>query len=165
MRKLLLSVGLVTLVATASFAQKAPKNAIGLRFGGNSGLGTEISYQRDLTRNNRLELNLGFRDNDNYNATKVTGLYEWVWNIEGNFDWYVGAGAAVGNYSYKYNDRFGSRYKDNGTFGLLTGTVGIEYTFDIPLQIALDARPELYLNNSYRDGLYIDFGVAVRYRF
>lgn len=163
MRKLLLSIGLAGLVTTASFAQ-GPKNAIGLRFGGNSGLGTEISYQRDLTRNNRLELDLGFRNNDDYNAIKITGLYEWVWKIEGNFDWYAGVGAAVGNYNYKYNFA-GHRYKDNGTFALVTGTVGIEYTFDIPLQIALDARPEFYLNDKYRDGMYIDFGLAVRYKF
>ncbi|MBB1138013.1 hypothetical protein [Myroides sp. WP-1] len=164
MRKLLLSLGLAGLLTTASFAQSGPKNALGLRFGGNSGLGTEISYQRNLSRNNRLELDLGFRNNNDYNATKITGIYEWVWNIEGNFDWYAGVGAAVGNYNYKYNHG-GVRYKDNGTFGLVTGTVGIEYTFDFPLQIALDARPELYLNDSYRDGLYLDFGLAVRYKF
>ncbi|MBB1151071.1 MULTISPECIES: hypothetical protein [unclassified Myroides] len=166
MRKLLLTLGLAGLLTTASLAQSGPKNAIGLRFGGNAGLGTEISYQRNLSKNNRLELDLGFRNNDDYNATKITGIYQWVWNIEGNFDWYAGVGAAVGNYSYKYYGRSGKRYKDNGTFGLITGTVGIEYTFDeIPLQLALDARPELYLNDSYRDGLYIDFGVAVRYKF
>ncbi|EHQ44324.1 hypothetical protein [Myroides odoratus] len=164
MRKLLLSIGLVGLATTASFAQKGPKNAIGLRFGANSGLGTEISYQRDLMRNNRLEVNLGFRDNHNYNTVKVTGLYEWVWNIEGNLNWFAGAGAAVGTYDYKYHDH-GHRYKDDGTFGLLTGTVGLEYNLDIPLQIAIDARPELYLNNSYRDGLYLDLGIAVRYKF
>jgi len=165
MRKLLLSIGLVGLMTTSAFAQDGVKNAIGLRFGGNSGLGTEISYQRDLTRNNRLELNLGFRNNNDYDTFKVTGLYEWVWNIEGNFNWYAGAGAAVGNYKYNYYDYKGRKYKDNGTFGLLTGTVGVEYNFDIPLQIALDVRPELYLNDSYRNGLYLDLGVAVRYRF
>ncbi|WP_158963693.1 hypothetical protein [Myroides fluvii] len=164
MRKLLLSLGLTVLLTTTSLAQGGPKNALGLRFGGNSGLGTEISYQRDLSRNNRLELDLGFRNNNDYNATKITGIYEWVWNIEGNFDWYAGVGAAVGSYNYKYNYG-GKRFKDNGTFGLVTGTVGIEYNFDFPLQISLDARPELYLNDSYRDGLYLDFGLALRYKF
>lgn len=164
MKKLLLSAAFLLGLSTCAFAQSTPKNNIGLRFGGNSGLGTEISYQRELSRNNRLEIDLGWRDHNNVDAFKVTGLYQWVWNIEGSFNWFAGAGAGVGtwNYSESYGGR---RYSDNGTFGLLTGTVGVEYNFDIPLQIALDLRPEVYLNNSYRDGIRADLGIAIRYRF
>ncbi|WP_366558747.1 hypothetical protein [Nonlabens sp.] len=43
----------------SSNAQEISKNAIGIRTGGGSGFGTEISYQRDLGANKRLELDLG----------------------------------------------------------------------------------------------------------
>ncbi|MEC4114799.1 hypothetical protein [Myroides pelagicus] len=164
MKKVLLSTALVLGLTASAFAQSSPKNAIGLRFGGNSGLGTEISYQRQLAKNNRLEIDLGWRDNNHVDAVKVTGLYQWVWNIENGFNWYAGAGAAVGTWNYSETIK-GHRYSDSGSFGLLTGTVGLEYNFDFPLQISLDLRPELYLNDSYRDGLYADLGLSVRYRF
>lgn len=165
MKKLLLSAGILFgIVVTGQAQTGGPKNALGLRFGGNHGLGTEISYQRNLKQNNRLELNLGWRNNKHVDALKVTGVYEWVWNIEGNFNWFAGAGAAIGTWNYR-ETHHGERYSDSGTYGLLTGNIGIEYTFDIPLQISLDLRPELYLNDSYRDGLYADLGLAIRYKF
>jgi hypothetical protein len=44
------------------------------------------------------------------NAIKLTGLYQWVWNIDGGFNWYAGVGGGVGSYSYDnnntYNDTF-----------------------------------------------------------
>ncbi|MHC5309273.1 hypothetical protein ACYSNM_04235 [Myroides sp. LJL116] len=151
-------------ISGSALAQKSAKNAIGLRFGSNSGLGTEISYQRNLHANNRLELGFGWKDRHDVNAFKLTGIYQWVWNIDKGFKWYAGPGAAVGTWNYS-KSHGGKRYSDNGTFVLLTGDVGIEYNFDFPLQIALDLRPEIYLNDSYRDGLHFDLGLAVRYRF
>ncbi len=147
-----------------ALGQKPGKNALGLRFGSNSGLGTEISYQRNLESNNRLELGLGWKNRHDVNAFKITGIYQWMWSIDKGFNWYAGPGAAIGtwNYSRKHGN---NRYSDNGTFVLLTGDVGIEYNFDIPLQISLDLRPEIYLNDSYRDGLHFDLGLALRYRF
>ena len=56
------------------------------------GFGGEISYQRGLSKNNRLELDLGWRDGKDYNAFKLTGIYQWVWNIEGGFNWYACVG-------------------------------------------------------------------------
>lgn len=165
MKKSILALALALCAVGTNYAQDSTKNAIGLRFGGNSGLGTEISYQRDLSKDNRLEIDLGWRNHNNYDAVKVTGLYQWTWNIEGNFDWYAGPGLAVGTYNNKYYDHNNKRYSDSGTFGLLTGVVGIEYTFDIPLQVALDVRPEIYLGDSYRNGVYADLGIAVRYKF
>ncbi|MHC5201670.1 hypothetical protein [Myroides sp. LJL119] len=147
-----------------AFAQSSDKNAIGLRFGGNSGLGTEISYQRKLQANNRLELGLGWKNKRDTDAFKLTGIYQWMWNLDHGFKWYAGPGAAIGTWNYSESVK-GHRYSDNGTFVLLTGSVGLEYTFDIPLQIAVDVRPELYLNDSYRDGLHLDLGLALRYKF
>jgi hypothetical protein len=48
---------------------------------------------------NRLELDLGWRNRNDYknngyddNTIKLTALYQWVWNIDGGFNWYAGVG-------------------------------------------------------------------------
>lgn len=155
---------LTTLAVFAGFtfinAQEIAENAIGLRLGDSDGFGTEISYQRALTDNNRLEANLGWRSGKNYDGFKVTGLYQWVWELDGNFNWYAGAGGGFGNYSVDVpqGDDF------NDSFFFLAGDVGIEYNFDIPLLIALDFRPELGFGD-FRDDLDFDIALSLRYQF
>ena len=53
---------------------------------------------------NRLEFDLGFRDNNNYDIWQLTGLYQWVWNVDGGFNWYAGFGAGIGNVDIKIID-------------------------------------------------------------
>ena len=73
-------------------AQSISKNALGLRLGNNDGFGGEVSYQRGLSKNNRLEFDLGWRNSNYVNAIKIAGLYQWVWNIDNGFNWYAGVG-------------------------------------------------------------------------
>ena len=47
--------------ATLTYGQDIADNAIGLRLGDSDGFGAEISYQRALGDNNRLEVDLGWR--------------------------------------------------------------------------------------------------------
>ena len=90
MKKLfLLSVAVLGFTFAAS-AQEISDNAIGLRLGDSDGFGAEISYQRALGDNNRLELDLGWRDGKNYDGFKLAGLYQWVWDLDGGFNWYAG---------------------------------------------------------------------------
>ena len=142
--------------------QNISENALGLRLGSNNGFGSEISYQRKLSSNNRLELDLGWRSSHNINATKLTGLYQWVWNIDKGFNWYAGVGGGIGN--WRYNN---VNYSDSGVILFAAGDIGIEYNFSIPLQLALDFRPELYINKAdYReDNLATDVALSVRYKF
>lgn len=148
---------LTFLAATASMsAQSISKNAIGLRIGDNDGFGAEVSYQRHLNQNNRLEFDLGFRNRRDVEAFKLVGLYQWVNNLDGRFNWYLGAGAGVGSY-----DTPGG----NGSFALVAGNVGIEYDFNIPLLISLDVRPELGFDDSYSDDLDFDIALGIRYQF
>ncbi len=137
-------------------AQEISKNAIGLRLGDNDGFGGEISYQRYLTENNRLEFDLGWRDSNNVDAFKLVGLYQWVFKLDGNFNWYVGAGAGVGSFDAGEVD---------GTFGLVAGDVGIEYNFDIPLLLSLDFRPEFGFNEDFNDDVNFDIALGIRYQF
>lgn len=169
MKKIILA-GLVVLAFSfQAQAQRMSKNALGLRFGGGSGTnGFEVSYQRKLTKANRLELDLGWNDHhhDNYSSFKLTGLYQWVWKIDGGFNWYAGAGAGIGNYSYDGYYHKGHYYTEDDLFATLDGDLGIEYNFDIPLQIALDLRPELYFGDYYHDDDFrTSLALAIRYRF
>jgi hypothetical protein len=167
MRKIILSAFMLIGLAFSAQAQDISKNALGLRFGDNGGFGGELSYQRGLSSNNRLELDLGWRNRSNFNnnayddnAIKLTGLYQWVWNIDGGFNWYAGVGGGVGSYSYDNN---GSSYND--TFVFAAGDIGIEYNFDIPLLISLDFRPEIGGNGYYKNNYGSDVALALRYQF
>jgi hypothetical protein len=147
----------------SSNAQEISKNALGVRLGSNDGFGFEVSYQRGLSSNNRLEFDLGLRNNDKNDAFKIIGLYQWVWQIENRFNWYVGVGGGGG--SWDNNDNNHQDYED-GSFFVVAGDIGIEYNFDIPLLISLDFRPELYYGNNYRNDNYgSDIGLSLRYQF
>jgi hypothetical protein len=87
MKKLLLSAFMLVGLAFSAQAQEISKNALGLRLGDNDGFGGEISYQRGLSSENRLEFDLGWRNSNHVDAFKLVGLYQWVWNIEGGFNW------------------------------------------------------------------------------
>ncbi|MXN93116.1 hypothetical protein GR160_17960 [Flavobacterium sp. Sd200] len=166
MKKLFISAFLLAGVAFSTQAQDR-KNAIGLRLGDNDGFGAEVSYQRYFSPSNRLELDLGWRDSNHYDAVKLAALYQWVWNIEGGFNWYAGVGGGLGTWSHDHYYYDGDhRHDEDGTFIFVAGDIGIEYNFDIPLQISLDFRPEIYFNDDYRgDNFGPDLGLSVRYKF
>ena len=148
----------------SSQAQTISPNALGLRFGGGNGFGAELSYQRALSERNRLELDLGWRNDSNrYDAVKLVGIYQWVWNIEGGFNWYAGFGGGVGSVNYNKN-RYDNR--DSDIFVLAAGNVGIEYNFDFPLLISLDFRPEFgFGDNDVYDAFAPDIALGLRYQF
>lgn len=164
MKKLLLSAFMLIGLAFSSHAQD--RNALGLRLGDNDGFGGEISYQRKLSTDNRLELDLGWRDSHDYDAIKLAALYQWVWNIEGGFNWYAGVGGGLG--TYEFNDGIPDYYDgddDSGAFIFVAGDIGIEYNFDIPLMLSLDFRPEFYFNDFRNDNFGPDIALGVRFKF
>lgn len=160
MKKLFLATFAVFVGCAFMNAQEIADNAIGLRLGDDDGFGAEISYQRALGGNNRLELDLGIRSGNNYDGFKLTGIYQWVWNLDGGFNWYAGVGGGVGSYSVDVPG--GEDFDD--TFLFVGGDVGIEYNFDIPLQLSLDIRPELGFGD-FRDDVGIDLALGIRYQF
>lgn len=169
MKKIVLTALMLIGLVFNSNAQKISKNALGLRFGDSGGFGTEVTYQRGLGSNNRLELDLGWRNRSNYkknnyddNAIKFTGLYQWVWQIDGGFNWYAGIGGGVGSYNRDYYD---NRDYNNGVFVFGAGDIGIEYNFDIPLLISLDFRPEFGSSDYYNNRYGSDIAIALKYQF
>lgn len=145
-------------------AQRISNNAIGLRLGDSDGFGAEVSYQKSLTRATRLEFDLGWRNNRNYNAFKLVGLHQWVRKLDGNFNWFYGAGGGIGNVN------FGDDYdtdSDGGFFLFGAGDIGLEYNFDIPLLLSLDFRPEIGIigYDGFTDNFNFDIALGIRYQF
>lgn len=159
-RILLTAVIALTGVMTTQAQEGISKNAIGLRFSHNDGFGPEISYQRLLNSSNRLELDLGFRQSKHVDAFKLSGLYQWVWNIEGGFHWYAGVGASLGSWKYDWGN-----HDDSGAILAIDGNIGIEYNFDFPLQVFVDFRPEIYLTDYHDNNFGPDFGLGARFKF
>lgn len=164
--KKLLTTGILVLIASVSMnAQEISKNALGLRLGDNNGFGGEISYQARLSPTHRLELDLGWRDGKNYDGFKLTGIHQWVWNIDGGFNWYAGLGGGVGSYSFNDNDNFNNGDDYNDTFIFAAGDIGIEYNFSIPLLISLDFRPEIAFGDERYNNNDLDSDIALGLRF
>lgn len=166
MKKTLLLLLAVVAFGVQGSAQEIAKNAIGLRLGDNDGFGPEINYQRGLGDNNRLELGFAWHNHKHHDAVKLTGIYQWVWNIDGGFNWYAGPGAGLGivNYDHKYDNDYPYRNKGESEFyAFLTGDIGIEYSFDFPLLLSLDLRPQF--NLGYHDDVNFDVGLSARYQF
>ncbi|MCX2837080.1 hypothetical protein OQ279_02845 [Salinimicrobium sp. MT39] len=155
MKKIVLLTLCIFGFSLSSQAQNIADHALGLRLGDNDGFGTEISYQHGLSENNRLELDLGWRSRNDLDAFRLTGIYQWVWNLEGGFNWYAGAGGGLG--SVDTGD-------DSDFFVLIAGDVGIEYDFDFPLLLSLDFRPEIGFSD-YNDDLGFDIALGIRYQF
>nr|WP_321409966.1 hypothetical protein [uncultured Carboxylicivirga sp.] len=158
MKKQLL-VAIMAIFSLGAFAQ-VNNNALGLRFGGGNFFGAEVSYQKGLSNINRLEADLGLYSYSNGSGFNIAGIYQWVWNIDGGFNWYAGPGAELGSWSYK------SSVTNEGNAGFylgIGGQVGIEYNFDeIPLNLSIDTRPMIGLGNSYNS---FNFGLALGVRY
>ncbi|RMZ50289.1 hypothetical protein EB822_09195 [Flavobacteriaceae bacterium PRS1] len=154
---LLLSIALIGFAFTMN-AQYIASNAIGLRLGDSDGFGAEISYQTRVRDTNRLEFGLGWSDNNNITAIRIIGLYQWVWKLDGSFNWYAGFGGGLASLNSN-NNLF-----DDETALFVAGDIGIEYSFEIPLLISLDFRPEIGFGKINKD-LDFDIALGLRYQF
>ena len=88
-------------------------------------------------------------------------LYQWIVNLDGGFNWYVGAGGGFASYSL---DDVAPGVDDSDTSLFIAGDIGIEYNFDIPLLLSLDFRPELGFSD-FNDDLDFDIALGIRYQF
>ncbi|NND63676.1 MAG: hypothetical protein HKN48_10860 [Flavobacteriaceae bacterium] len=161
MKRLFLISSALFLFTTINYSQNISKHALGLRLGDNDGFGTEVNYQLGTGENNRIEFGLGWRSKRDFNAFKATALYQWVFALDGNFQWYVGAGGGVAAFNYDSNLPLDP---DDETFAFAAGDIGIEYNFEIPLLLSLDFRPEIGFGN-VNDDLEFDIALGIRYQF
>ncbi len=150
MKKFLVIAAMMLGLAVAASAQP---RALGARLG----YGVDLSYQHQLG-NNFVEADLGL---ENFAALNVAATYNFMiaqpaWTAQGEWGFYVGPGVAVGA---------ANEFLAIGA----ACQVGLEYTFDFPLQLSLDVRPQLGLVTT--DGVK-GFGIwgwsphlGIRYRF
>ena len=152
MKKIIIIAAMVLGFAVAASAQP---RAIGVRLGN----GGEVSYQHSLGTN-FLEVDggLGIFNGINIGAT---GIYNFMiaqpsWTSRGTWGFYAGPGAGVG-----------LALGDVNYFALsAAGMVGLEYTFDFPLQLSLDFRQHIGLGFG-GNGIWYpsSVGLSIRYRF
>lgn len=151
MKKLLLVISLFIGVTLFTQAQTMEKS-IGVRITN----GGEFSFQNPLGNSTRAELDFGIYGT---NTVLLTGIYQWVFELQEGFNWYAGLGPQAGLWD---------KLDHNGKHLALgiAGQVGIEYNLSIPVQISLDYRPGFTIiptGHNY-NSLYA-IGLGVRYRF
>ena len=150
MKKIILTAALILGFAVAASAQP---RAIGVRIGD----GAEVSYQHYLG-NNFLELDggLDYAFDETF-SVGATGIYNFmISEFENGWNFYAGPGAGVG---------LGIGEKNFLALSA-AGMVGIEYNFNIPLQIALDFKQHIGLGfNGHGLWTPSSFGIGIRYKF
>lgn len=144
---------LLVAVFGLSFALNA-QNWIGVRGVLGSSSGAELSWQHGLG-NNRMELDFGWATHDSHGYYNLTGIYQWTGGIVNNLGWFAGVGANVG-----YWDGYDSK---NLGLGVLA-QAGLEYNFNIPIQLTLDARPQWDIIGA-ASGFGYGVAFGIRYRF
>lgn len=164
MKKLTVFILFALATAPMAFSQSIADHALGLRLGDSDGFGAEISYQKSIGRTNRAEFDLGWRDSRAFDAFKLAGLYQWVHNLDGGFNWYYGVGGGLGSVDF---EPIPNGDDNDGLFIFAAGDIGVEYNFDIPLLLSLDFRPELGLvgYDGFDDGFDFDIALGIRYQF
>lgn len=93
-------------------------------------------------------------------GARVTGLYEFHWNIPNatGLKWYAGPGAHVG-----FNK---AKFGGGSTLGV-DGVIGMDYKFKgAPINLSLDWQPSFEFGNTYGYNLVVNWGgLAIRYVF
>jgi hypothetical protein len=137
-------------------------SSIGLRFGGGfyGGSGAEING-RFGAESGRVEGSLAWSGGSNHSSFFLAGVYQIVKPLEGGFDYYYGAGLALGMYSWRQSNE---GWKSGGSVGVPV-QLGIEYNFsELPLNLSLDLRPIITLRS---EGIFVpsSLGLGIRYMF
>lgn len=159
---------IVAFVSIAAIANAQPR-AVGVNLG--TGLG--ISYQHAFGEANMLDVaaNIPML----VEGFGVGGIvtYDWIdpfgatvpWNNKGEWHWYMGVGGSGGAYGLF------SKEAANYWYAGVAGHFGIEYDFWFPLQLSLDWRPTIGVDNTAGKvgfglgGLYSGITLGVRYKF
>jgi len=116
---------IAALVLSMSAVAASQPRAIGLR----GGYGAEVSYQHSIG-NHFIEGDLGwFTNTFDVHATYNFVIVSPSWTAG---EWNVYAGPGVGFIGY-----------DGGCGVSINVQAGIDYTFNIPLQLSLDFRPDI----------------------
>lgn len=142
-------------------------NAIGLRiYKGEFTTGAELSYQASGTGKDRVEIDLGYINNNNQpERFYLVGIPNSGWgNIVKGLNWYSGSACSLG---YLPSVKSDLMIFETFTFGL-GAQVGLEYDFDkhdTPILVSFDIRPmyKVSLLDGYYSGFTWDTALSIRY--
>jgi hypothetical protein len=155
MRRFILVMILTAGIAALSNAQDY-KTGLGLRFGNGAG----ITIKHFIDNRNAIE---GFLFSK-WHGFDITGLYErhdMAFDVD-KLRWFYGGGAHLGFYDGDYAG-WGEPGYTYSVFGV-DGIIGLEYSFtEAPINLGIDLKPALNLVGY--TGLWMDFGLSVRYIF
>lgn len=140
-------IAILVAALAVTFAASAQPRAVGLRVG----YGVDASYQHTLAGENFLEVDLGLTG---FRFLDIHASYNFIfasptWTTG---EWNLYVGPSVGLVGF-----------DGGAQLGLGGLVGIEYTFNFPLQLSFDVRPEARIGSNGGFACYPTLGI--RYRF
>ncbi len=142
-------------VASISLAVAQPR-AIGANLGSSAG----FSYQHGFGSSNMLDVAV--------HVPFVYGFgigghvtYDWIdpfgatvpWNERGEWHWAMGVGGAGGLYNFDPCHWYAG----------VAGHIGIAYDFWFPMELSLDWRPTIGVDNRHGDDNHIGFGVGGLY--
>lgn len=159
------------LVTAFAQSQEIANHAFGLRLGESDGFGAALSYQKSIGRYGRMELDFGYQDSREFDAGKATLLFQSVYNIDGDFNWYWGFGGGAGSANFEErpdpNNANIILEPDGGLFVFGAGDIGVEVNLNMPLVISLDIRPEIGIigYKSFDNRFNFDVGLGIRYQF
>lgn len=170
----------ILLTFCSTVLANAQPRALGIRGGAT---GVEVSYQHSFSSEQFLNIDTGLDFGYNVSGhlgAKVTGIYNFVWSQpkwtnKGTWKLYAGPGISTGWKEDRVVVKVGEERANafcRGFMIALVGQVGMEYSFDIPLQISLEIRPCVGMHlaesglNFYDNGL-LGFApsLGVRYNF
>lgn len=161
-RTILIITALLGIVAAAS----AQPRAVGGRIGAS---GLDAVYQHSVNTSQFIEANVGLDFGYGAPGFKVTGIYNFVWarpawTDMGSWACYAGPGISLGGVEDRVPVTVGNikgSYADFGFMCALTAQVGLEYTFDFPLALAVDISPYIGMHATGGRRHYSEAGVDV----
>lgn len=144
------------LMAAENGAAQVDPYALGLRLTAGSYSGTLLSYQHGFDLDTRFQLDVGYGFTPGIDRLLFSGIYQQAYPIADHWGWFGGLGAVVGFVST------GSTTNNSNRLYLgPSGMVGLQYRFDVPLQLTVDLQPVLNLVPE----LKLEFGLALGARY
>ncbi len=154
MKKIIIALVAVFAMGTAN----AQIQDLGVRGAFGDGFGGELSAMWGMG-GNRLETDLGWAGGKHWSYVNLNCVYQWTWDLAGDFGWFAGVGANLG----LYTSDGAAEYNSGLGLGVLA-QIGLEFNPSaIPFQFTLDARPQWdFIGHS---GFGYGVALGIRYRF
>lgn len=142
-------IALCILAALLCIAADAKPRGMGMRFGAT---GIEASFQRSTTSTAFFQVDFGMDLGYNANGrpgAKAAFTYDFIWaepawTVRGTWSLYTGPGITLGYVDDIVPYEIEGNIRGYQSHGFMVGghlDIGLEYTFNVPVSIAMNVRP------------------------